>query len=339
MPETVRPSERGQTLVLFAAALVVMLLITGLVIDGGWAFTQRRSSQNAADFASMAGARILGEYYTKKPDATTGNDANIAAAVAKALAANAATGTARYVNGGGFVAGTVGGGAIPLNAAGVLVEATISWHPFFLGVIGINNWSASATATSMTKGTAAGGVLPVGVEKNAFLSLGPVCDINAGCDPGGLTPGHLTDSAGNFGWLSFGCADYGLGQTSDGCAMSQGFLQNEIGPPGNSHGCCTTVAGDPAPFIGGLTGNLWGDLSYYVTNQIPVWVPIYDVSYDTGSNAYYHIVGFGAVILTSTGDGKNEHAKWIEGVRISDIGDTPNAFGLIGVTGEVYLVH
>ena len=89
--------------------------------------------------------------------------------------------------------------------------------------------------------------------------------------------------------------------------------------------------------IKGLTGNEWGDLSYYIDNRIPVWVPIWDTSYENGRNAYYHIVGFAAVLLT--GAGTTEHAKWLEGVRLTDIGDTPNAYGLIGVTGEVYLVH
>ena len=74
----------------------------------------------------------------------------------------------------------------------------------------------------------------------------------------------------------------------------------------------------------------------YIDNQIPVRVPIWDTSADNGRNLYYHIVGFGAVLLTGQ---DTQHGKWITGVRLTDIGDTPNAFGLIGVTGEVYLVH
>lgn len=333
-------SADGQIIVIFAAALVVLLLVVGLVIDAGYAFAQRRSAQNAADFASLAGARIVGEKFTNKP-AGAGTGANVLSAIQQTLTANGAQlAQARYVDSTGKVAGTVDGGAIPGTAAGVTVDATTQWRPFLLGVIGVNSWSASANATSMTKGIASGGVLPLGLQQSAFSGL-PMCDISGGCNPNSLTSQRLNEP-GNFGWLSFGagssfCATYGLGQlATDECLVSQGYLQNEIGPPGDSHGCCTSVVGDPNPYIGGLTGNEWGDLTYYVQNKIPVWVPIWDTAGDNGRNAYYHIVGFGAVILTGQ---DTQHGKWVEGIRVSDIGDVPNAFGLTGATGEVYLVH
>jgi len=56
-----RRSERGQVIVLLAAALTALILATGLVVDVGMAFSRQRESQNAADFAAMAGARVLGE--------------------------------------------------------------------------------------------------------------------------------------------------------------------------------------------------------------------------------------------------------------------------------------
>ena len=64
--------------------------------------------------------------------------------------------------------------------------------------------------------------------------------------------------------------------------------------------------------IGSLTGNEWGDLSFYTDNQIPVWVPIWDYAGGNGANGWYHIVGFGAIVFT----GDNEHAKWLEGAAI-----------------------
>ena len=99
-----------------------------------------------------------------------------------------------------------------------------------------------------------------------------------------------------------------------GCDASQNFLDEQIGPPGDSYGCCTAV-GLPgsADKIGSLTGNEWGDLTFYEANQIPVWVPIFDYTDGTGANAFYHIVGFGAIILTDD----NEHAKWLEGAGIA----------------------
>ena len=48
--------ERGQALVLITFAMIGLIGITGLVVDGGIAFTEKRDSQNAADAAAMAGA-------------------------------------------------------------------------------------------------------------------------------------------------------------------------------------------------------------------------------------------------------------------------------------------
>ena len=49
-------SERGQALVIIAFALIGLVGIVGLAIDGGMAFSDRRHAQNAADTAVLAGA-------------------------------------------------------------------------------------------------------------------------------------------------------------------------------------------------------------------------------------------------------------------------------------------
>ena len=51
-----RRDEGGQILVLFALALIAIVGVIGLVLDGGSAFAQRRDEQNASDLASLAGA-------------------------------------------------------------------------------------------------------------------------------------------------------------------------------------------------------------------------------------------------------------------------------------------
>ena len=52
-------SERGQALVVIAFAMIGLVAITGLAIDGGMALSDRRHAQNAADTAAMAGALAL----------------------------------------------------------------------------------------------------------------------------------------------------------------------------------------------------------------------------------------------------------------------------------------
>ena len=138
--------------------------------------------------------------------------------------------------------------ADPGGAIGVVINAKTSWRPFFLGIIGISQWTAGVNATAHTEGVASAGVMPIGINDEAFAGI-PYCDpTSAGyeaClnDPGNLTSGKL-NLPGGFGWLKFGatgkCAGFGLGMDPDGCASSQGFLQDEVGPPANSHGCCTT---------------------------------------------------------------------------------------------------
>jgi len=49
-------SERGQALIIITFAIIGLVGITGLAIDGGMAFSDRRHAQNAADTAALAGA-------------------------------------------------------------------------------------------------------------------------------------------------------------------------------------------------------------------------------------------------------------------------------------------
>jgi Flp pilus assembly protein TadG len=52
----------GQALVLLALALIALMAMTGLVIDGGNAYAQQRGTQNGADAASEAGAVVLSQH-------------------------------------------------------------------------------------------------------------------------------------------------------------------------------------------------------------------------------------------------------------------------------------
>lgn len=354
-------SQGGQILVLFTVAVVVLLLGAGLVVDGGFAFNQRRVSQNAADFAAMAGTRIIGEWRTGIP-AGAGTAANVQAAITATLDANQADlESAQYVDSSGTSLGNVvGAGSIPSNAWGVVVGAKTTWRPFFLGIVGMNNWTASSTATAFTPGeSVGGGVMPVGLQDSAFddLTQCPIDNLTPCVQ--GLT--GLQNIPGGFGWLTFGLNGNGgkcdwassLGMLDDGgCQANQNFLDSQVGPPADSHGCCTAV-GLPGSvdLIGNLTGNKPADLSFYVDNQIPVWVPIWDTAGGEGRNGYYHIVGFGAIVFAGE---DTQHGRWLTGAAIGGAGcpgagnavvpgheycAAPGGAFTIGVTGDVRLVH
>ena len=50
---------RGQVLVIAAVAMLGMIAMVALIIDGGHAWTQQRDSQNGSDATSEAGALVL----------------------------------------------------------------------------------------------------------------------------------------------------------------------------------------------------------------------------------------------------------------------------------------
>ena len=59
VPTTRRHRQGGQALVILTVAVIPALLMVGLIVDGGNAWTQQRLTQNAADAAADAGATVL----------------------------------------------------------------------------------------------------------------------------------------------------------------------------------------------------------------------------------------------------------------------------------------
>ncbi len=54
-----RDDESGVVLIIFALAMVILLGMIAVAIDGGYGFVQNRRAQNAADFAAFAAAQQL----------------------------------------------------------------------------------------------------------------------------------------------------------------------------------------------------------------------------------------------------------------------------------------
>src|SRR3954466_12085921 len=105
--QTDQATERGQALVVFVLALTGRIPAVGLVLDGGDAFAQRRSEQNAADLASLAGANNY----------LVNGDETAATTAARAFAANNG-----YTDG----AGSVSVGVSFDYTAGAKVTVTIA---------------------------------------------------------------------------------------------------------------------------------------------------------------------------------------------------------------------
>ncbi|MBX6343050.1 MAG: hypothetical protein IRY97_11370, partial [Thermomicrobiaceae bacterium] len=121
----------GQVLVMFALMLTVLIGIVGLAVDAGNLLAQRRAEQNAADAAALAGARML---MVNAPSQVR----------AEALS---------YVTRNGYATGeaTVTCNGAATCASGhdqVTVQITHPGSTFFLGVLGIDSWTLTSTATA-----------------------------------------------------------------------------------------------------------------------------------------------------------------------------------------------
>lgn len=130
-------AQRGQIIVLFALALVAVIGMVGLVIDGGGAFAQRRDEQNVADFASVAGANAY----------MNTNSTVAARTVAAVAAANASATQNGYTQGVGATALAVN---VTLLSAGARVDVGIT-RPHdnsFARIMGQNQWPVSVRAAA-----------------------------------------------------------------------------------------------------------------------------------------------------------------------------------------------
>ncbi|HOG45839.1 MAG TPA: pilus assembly protein TadG-related protein [Anaerolineae bacterium] len=133
-------SERGQTLVLFALALVAMIGFLGLTIDGGNLYAERRLAQNAADAAALAGAYALGEGGDQR--------ATYRRIEEYAVAKNGATAfSARYLPGNQPVADVAAGSPPGANAMQVTVRKEVK--TFFMAALGISTVQVSAEAEAI----------------------------------------------------------------------------------------------------------------------------------------------------------------------------------------------
>lgn len=182
---TAHEGEQGQILVIFALALIVIIGMLGLILDGASAFAQRRGEQNAADLASIAGANAY---------MNTNGSVALRTAAAKAAALAAATRNG-YTNG-------VDGALVPTptvtllqSGARVRVSVTAPHANTFARVYGQNSWDVSVEAAAIT-GTidTATGAAPWTMSIDAFNVDG--------------TPKYSSANPQDFGCHACGSVDY-----------------------------------------------------------------------------------------------------------------------------------
>jgi Flp pilus assembly protein TadG len=210
---------RGQAIVIFVLALVPILGMVGLVIDGGNAFAQRRADQNATDASALAGALDMAENLPFENKGLVGpnSDAVIEATIAASAAENGINDTtATYVNINGTNLGvTVGAGSIPATAAGVRVVGSKTFDAYFAGAIGFPNFTVTTEATAVAgyiQNVGGSTVLPITIPVNVTICAnnGDAVQVLDNGNPFQWPVGTTVSvpickgpASGNVGWLDW----------------------------------------------------------------------------------------------------------------------------------------
>lgn len=285
--------ENGQVLVVFALALVGIVAMIGLVLDGGSVFAQRRVEQSVSDLASVAGATAF---------LNSGGDTT-----AKTVAAEAAARTVAATN--GFTHG-VDGVNVDVTVAGTSVYATVRvtitkpHQNNFSGVVGMPVWDVTTTAQTETGSRPNGvnGAMPLLFNAEAFP--GALCDESAGaCTPEvyqlpGTGNEDVPQDATQFNWTIFCTAS---GNPCNGDSQGVRDLIDQEGSPGTVY-----IGDDIGPLNAGSHTTLFDALGSYTGGIFPV--PIVD---DAGA-----MVGFAYFKLLSV-EGSSQ--KVIRGYFVSPV--------------------
>jgi Flp pilus assembly protein TadG len=190
-----RPSsnarDAGQALVIMVLALVALLGISGLVIDGGNAMANQRGVQNGSDAAAEAGALVLAQRLAGATAPGGGWDASVNAAIAASATANGVTIQAAYYT---DICG------IPLKADGTASLTAGGAYNFVtakqVGTGMPNPTSTTPDCPSLTVGPVAG--VLVQTQRNVGTTFARVLGINT------MPVGALTTAAAGF--LQESCA-------------------------------------------------------------------------------------------------------------------------------------
>ena len=309
--------EDGQVLVIFALALVGIVAMIGLVLDGGSVFAQRRDEQTVSDLASMAG----GTAYIN-----TGGDHATRSAAARA-AANALAARNGYTNG-------VDDVVISVDIAGstsystVRVTITKPHRNNFSGVVGMGVWEVSTTARTevSTKANGVKGAMPLLFNEEAFPSA--LCDESSGtCVPEvyqlpGAGNEDVPQDATQFNWTIF-CEGGG----TSGCNGDSDGVDDLI--EGNGTGEVVYLDDDIGPLNAGSHTTLFNRLESYTGGIFPV--PVVD---DDGI-----MVGFAYFKLISVEGGTDKVIRgyFVSPVRGAELVYNPDKGDATLPTGAVLL--
>ena len=264
--------DSGQAMVFIVFALMGLVLMAGLVIDGGsWRRTQRQV-QTAADAAALAGAQDLPIDATASSTAVTYAQRNFSGIAAPTITFPTDSGCSAHACIDVRAAKPVSGIFLPA------INATARAHA-----------RAMVSVPSMMKNVA-----PVAVKNTVACAV-----TNPGCYGQTVT---LTFDESNVSSSNIGLIDLTCHSTiSTACGSASGIGGSTL------KDWIETGYADALPanqWYGVKTGETVGPVKLGFNDRVgvPLFFPVFDTTATSGGSAYYfHIIGWAAFVIDPTG--------------------------------------
>ncbi len=281
--------QQGQALVLFTLVLVAVIAMTGLVLDGGSTYAQRRDMQNVADQAALAGAYAY---------------VNGASPLALARQTAGANG---YVDSADETHVDVRLGTGAAGATLVTVDVSRPHRNFFSGVVGMPSWGVATTATAQAgPPNGAMGAMPIIFNLDAFT--GDPYEDQTYDEPGTGTE-DVPQGQSQFNWTVFCTAN------GNPCNANTSDVDGLIN--GQSHSTVVvTLSMAIGPLNAGSHTALFSDLAKHVDNAFPV--AIVDNDGRMVGWAYFHLTG------SAGGSSKNIRGRFVSPVNPAELRIVPH---------------
>ncbi len=331
-------AQAGQILLMFALVSTAMLGVLGLATDLGISFAGRRSVQNAADAAALAGARSVAKSVIT-PTITAATEVNALTALNGFTMATSgpAVENCQYVDDSDTALGACSS-TVPSAATGVLVTVVETHPTFFIRLLPGAPDSATTRATAIAhvmipKLIGVGPFIPCATDtvltsggKLDILKLeGGVWKINTAAV--GKTFNIHNPNQHNFNKCGISSSQYkGVADQNANASLSA--------PPAKYFGYSTGNVSSVSASVQGINGCQVGQPLHNCVAYLPI--AIMDGEHaviETGTSKQVWTIGFAAFLIIETSS--NTHSGTLLDNYIvkgpAELGWTPDYFGPISI--------
>jgi hypothetical protein len=286
--------DRGQSAVLVAISLLVLVIFAAITVDISSAYLGRRTAQNAADGAALAAVRQLAYQYNRGVyndtkikielnDFAERNGAGDTDGIPGNAINDSVTGVYLDENEEPIPGGVIGSGVDPAGAVGVQSTVYITTPAFFGGIMGQSGYPVQAQATvALDIACGADCVVPIATHIDTITTTPGCMNIYNG------------DGPGNFGWLNW---------SSQGVYCDQNDCSSRCLGANLAPGTCRSGFISFGEWVSGSPGEMNSELvrdalDYFIDTPEEFTVIVWDFTREAGGcNQEYHVVGFARMQL------------------------------------------